>query len=132
MSRKYEYEYDYEYDYDNDDDCENEDIKDVAQYIISNYELNKNNIDKIRSHLINIIKNYNIERRVDDYREQLMDIYLTTVHDFLEYDCPLDIFDNNRYCLSNNFINWAYNNTEYGIELEYINKIYNKLININK
>ena len=119
--------------YDSSDEKNNEIIiKNLPKYIIDLYELNlnKNTLLNVQEDLITLIEDYDIHRQINDYYSELTEIYDNVVKEYLKYECPLEILDKDRNFLVTNFIEWAYNNTDRGLELEYIEQIYNS-ININ-
>jgi hypothetical protein len=120
--------------YDSSDEIENNLIvvKNLPKYIINLYEsnLNKNTLANVQEDLITLIEDYDIHRQINEYYDELTEIYDDVVKDYLKYECPLEILDKDRNFLVTDFIEWAYTNTDRGLELEYIEKIYNS-ININ-
>jgi hypothetical protein len=122
------YENEYDNDNDNNDDNLLLNIENIPKYIINLYESNKNKINIIKNYLINIIEEYDIDRQITEYKEKLNNIYIDVFEPFFEYDCPLEIFDINRNNLSFNFIEWLYDNSEFGNDLTYIENIYNILL----
>ena len=120
--------------YDSSDEIENNlmVIKNLPKYIIQLYELNlnKNTLLNVAEDLVTLIEDYDIHRQINDYHNELIEIYNEVVKDYLKYECPLGILDQDRNFLSTNFVEWAYENTDRGLELDYIEKIYNS-VNIN-
>jgi hypothetical protein len=120
--------------YDSSDENENNliVIKNLPKYIIELYEsnLNKNTLINVAENLVTLIEDYDIYRQINDYRDELIEIYNEVVKDYLKYECPLNILDQDRNFLITNFVEWAYENTDRGLELDYIEKIYN-CVNIN-
>ena len=119
--------------YDSSDERENSIlIENLPKYIIKFYEehLNKNNLLNIQQDLILLIENYDIHRQINEYNDELTEIYDNVVKEYLHYECPLEILDQDRNYLGTKFVEWAYYNTEKGLELDYIENIYYS-ININ-
>ena len=120
--------------YDSSDENENNliVIKNLPKYIIELYELNlnKNTLLNVAENLVTLIEDYDIHRQINDYRDELIEIYNEVIKDYLKYECPLNILDQDRNFLITNFVEWAYENTDRGLELDYIEKIYN-CVNIN-
>lgn len=114
--------------YDSSDEMQNNliVIKNLPKYIINLYEsnLNKNTLLNVAEDLVTLIEDYDIHRQINDYRDELIEIYNEVVKDYLKYECPLGILDQDRNFLINNFVEWAYENTDRGLELDYIEKIY--------
>jgi hypothetical protein len=120
--------------YDSSDEMQNNliVIQNLPKYIINLYEsnLNKNTLLNVQEDLLTLIEDYDIHRQINDYRDELIEIYNEVVKDYLKYECPLGILDQDRNFLINNFVEWAYENTNRGLELDYIEKIYYS-VNIN-
>lgn len=118
--------------YDSSDEMQNNliVINNLPKYIINLYESNKNTLLNVAEDLVTLIEDYDIHRQINDYRDELIEIYNEVVKDYLQYECPLGILDQDRNFLINNFVEWAYENTNRGLELDYIEKIYYS-VNIN-
>ena len=118
--------------YDSNDDNEFEEviIKNIPSYIINLYETNidKNTIENVYNELKSLIEEFDVYRKISDYEEELYQIYENVITEYMNNESPLEILDANYYNLPQKFIEWAYINTEKGIQLDYIEKIYHSLI----
>ena len=102
--------------------------QDIESYII---EVNKNKkTDHVKQELIDIIEDYDIERKISDYKELLYNIYIDVIETFVKEEVPFDILNKDNRLLHCNFIDWAYEVSKRGIELENIKKIYDSLFAI--
>jgi hypothetical protein len=93
--------------------------------IIKYYESNLNNLQGIKSEILNMIEIFNVELKIIDFRDKIYNIYLDVVKSHLDINCPLDILNTDDRYLSAKFVNFVFFNTEYGINLDYIERIYN-------
>ena len=110
-----------EYEYDNDDNQEELITPDL---IINLYEKNKDDITHIKYTLRNYIEYYDIQYKIDEFKKIIYEMYIDIIEEFIEIDCPLEFFNKNDRLLHIKFIDWVYDNTDKGIELEYISNIY--------
>jgi hypothetical protein len=128
----------YNYDsYDeNDENDQEEKIENLSKYIVNLYEANvkTNTLEGIRNEIIYYIDEYDIHRKISEYHEELYQIYSATIKEYMEYECPGEILNTglnmaiNISSLHEKFIQWAYENTEIGLELDYIERIYYSLL----
>jgi hypothetical protein len=122
---------DVEYDTSDDDNyVEEKIIENISEYIINLYEQNKktDTIENVCSELISLIEQYDIYRQISEYNEELYEIYENIIKEYMYIECPVEILDANNYNLPQKFIQWAYENTQKGLKLDYIERIYHSLI----
>ena len=109
------------YDNENLSDEENYEII-TAELIIDFYE--KNNLKNIRIKLQKYIEEYDINMRIDEFKNKLYTMYNDVIEEFIKIDCPLEFLNKDSYNLNIRFIDWVYENTKLGKQLEYIKNIY--------
>jgi hypothetical protein len=127
MNKNYYDSYD-----ENDENDTEEIIENVSKYIIDLYEKHEKlrTLETVKTELICQIEEYDIHRKINDYHEELYQIYCSTIKEYMELECPLEILNLGltRDSLQEKFIQWAYENTETGLELDYIERIYYSLL----
>jgi len=121
---------DIEYSSDDNNYDEENVIHNISDYIIKLYEKNKktDTIENVYSELISLIEEYDIYREISEYNSELYEIYENSIKEYMYIECPVEILDANNYNLPQKFIQWAYENTQKGLKLDYIERIYHSLI----
>jgi hypothetical protein len=71
---------------------------------------------------------YDINMHMIKFEEQINHMYDMTIDEYLYRDCPEKILNKNRNGLRQRYIQWMYENTQKGNELDYLYKMYNSLI----
>lgn len=96
--------------------------------IISYYE--KCKTEKEFDAIYEFVDNYNIEQKIDEYKEQIYEIYKFGFEDFMKNESPTHIFDTGLHNnIMVNFIECVYKNSSKGKELEYVLSIQQKYDN---
>lgn len=73
------------------------------------------------------VDNYNIEQKINDYKEQIYQIYKNAFEEFMNNEAPTHIFDTGLHNnMMVNFIDCVYKNSKKGKELEYVLSIQRK------
>ena len=121
---------DIEYSSDDNNYDEENVIHNISDCIIKLYEKNKktDTIENVYSELISLIEEYDIYREISEYNAELYEIYENSIKEYMYIECPIEILDANNYNLPQKFIQWAYENTQKGLKLDYIERIYHSLI----
>ena len=115
-----------EYDYENTSDEETNEII-TAELIINLYE--KNDLKNIKIKLQKYIEEYDIDMHIDEFKNKLYIMYEEVIEEFIKIDCPLEFLNKNSHNLHIRFIDWVYENTKLGKQLEYIKNIYDSIFN---
>jgi hypothetical protein len=113
------------YNYENENENENYDETNeiiTAEFIIDLYE--KNDLKNIKIKLQKYIEEYDIELHIDEFKSILYTMYNDVIEEFIKIDCPLEFLNKDSYNLNTRFIDWVYENTKLGKQLEYIKNIY--------
>ena len=63
------------------------------------------------------------------FQDELMCIYKDVIDGYLYTQAPGEVFNANSYNLMQEFIIWALENTDKGIELQYLDRIYMSITN---
>lgn len=97
---------------------------------------NKCTTDKEFNALYEFVDNYNIDQKIDEYREKIYDVYKFGFEEFMKHEAPTHIFDTGLHNnMMVNFIKCVYNNSSKGRELEYVLSIqheYDKKLEIEE
>jgi hypothetical protein len=107
-------------------------IKDIPKEVTRLYE-NANTKEKlinIKYHLIDLMDAYKLSLKTVEFEDEIYDMYENVIKEYIYWQAPGEILDGNSYNLPQKFLEWAYNNTEKGIELNYLNDIYTELIHL--
>jgi hypothetical protein len=117
--------------YSSDDDTY-EEISDnkIPEEVIRKYKdaLKKNTLSNVRQNIIYLLNQYDIERKLTNFENEMFEIYENVIEHYIYYQSPLEVFDANKYNLGQQFIQWAYSSTDRGIELKYLENIYFTLV----
>lgn len=120
-------------DYTSDDDNEQEYlVREIPKEVTRLYE-KADTIEKlnnIKYHLINLMDAYNLSLKTSEFEDEIFDMYENVIKEYIYWEAPGEILNGNSYNLPQKFLEWAYANTEKGIELEYLNSIYMEAIHL--
>ena len=107
-------------------------IKDIPKEVERLYEKadTEEKLNSIKYHLIDLLDEYNLSLKTVDFEEEIYNMYENVIKEYIYYQAPGEILNGNSYNLSQKFLEWAYTNTEKGIELNYLNDIYFELIHL--
>ncbi len=119
--------------YTSDDDGEQEiQIKNIPAEVSRLYE-NADTPDKlnnIKYHLIDLMDAYSLSIKTVNFENEMFDMYENVIKEYIYWEAPGEILDANSYNLPQKFVQWAYENTEKGIELDYLNSIYTEVTHL--
>ena len=101
-------------------------IKDIPNEVIRLYEngIKNNKLNLLQSEIVSLLNLYDINRKISDFENQMICIYENIIANYLYRESPGEILDANSYNLPQKFLEWVYSNTDKGIQLEYLEKIY--------
>jgi len=107
-------------------------IKDIPKEVTRLYENanTKEKLNNIKYHLIDLMDAYKLSLKTVEFEDEIYDMYENVIKEYIYWQAPGEILDGNSYNLPQKFLEWAYNNTEKGIELNYLNDIYTELIHL--
>jgi len=107
-------------------------IKDIPKEVARLYEKanTEEKLNNIKFHLIDLMDGYSLSLKTVDFEEEIYNMYENVIKEYIHWQAPGEILDANSYNLSQKFLEWAYSNTEKGIELNYLNDIYFELIHL--
>jgi hypothetical protein len=89
--------------------------------------LKRNTVVSVRQNIIYLLNQYDVHRKMTDFENEMMEIYENVIGHYIHWQAPLEVFDANKYDLPQQFIQWAYSSTDRGIQLEYLEKIFDTL-----
>ncbi len=119
--------------YSSDDEVEQEIlIRDIPKEVQRLYENadTEEKLNNIKYHLINLMDLYDLSLKTVNFENEMFEIYENVIKEYIYWQAPCEILDANDYDLPQKFLQWAYENTEKGIELEYLNSIYTEAIHL--
>ena len=119
--------------YSSDDEVEQEILgRDIPKEVERLYENadTEEKLNNIKYHLINLMDLYDLSLKTVDFENEMFEIYENVIKEYIYWQAPCEILDANDYDLPQKFLQWAYENTEKGIELEYLNSIYTEAIHL--
>jgi hypothetical protein len=107
-------------------------VKDIPKEVLRIYEKadTEEKLKNVRNHLIDLMNVYNLSIKTIDFEEEIYYMYEDIIKEYIYWQAPGEILDGNFYNLPQKFLEWAYNNTDKGIELSYLNDIYIELIHL--
>jgi len=107
-------------------------IKDIPKEVSKIYDKadTEEKLKNVKNHLIYLMNEYNLSLKTIDFQDEIFDMYENVIKEYIYWQAPGEILDGNSYNLPQKFLEWAYNNTEKGIELSYLNDIYSELIHL--
>ena len=120
--------------YISDDDVYEDDeiaIDDIPAEVERIYEnaCNRGTLHDVKIHLTSLLNIYDINRKMIKFQDELMCIYKDVIDGYLYTQAPGEVFNANSYNLMQEFIIWALENTDKGIELQYLDRIYMSITN---
>ncbi len=106
--------------------------KDIPKEVLRIYDKanTEEKLKNVKTHLINLMDEYNLSLKIVDFEDEIFDMYEDVIKEYIYCQAPGEIFDKNSYNLPQKFLEWVYNNTEKGVELNYLNDIYSELIHL--
>jgi hypothetical protein len=107
-------------------------IKDIPKEVLRIYEKadSEEKLKSVSNHLIDLMNTYNLSIKTIDFEDEIYNMYEDVIKEYIYWQAPEKILDANSYNLPQKFLEWAYNNTDKGIELSYLNDIYIELIHL--
>lgn len=116
--------------YSSDDDEQEILVKNIPKEVFRLYE-NADTEDKllhVKYYIIDLLDSYNLSLKTVEFEDGMLEMYENVIKEYMYWQSPVEILDGNDYDLPQKFLEWAYKNTDQGIELDYMNSIYMELI----